>query len=179
MRRWPVGARHSGGCWQHWPRRQRGPGVRPVQHQCAVFRLRCSIQHHQPSNLIRRVGIIVSLPCSLRQPPVWGSYHRGFLQNHPAGPLDTTSATDVHEADPMGSFLFALVARRTLKAVKLAYPQVVPLASHDTYLIGSAPEVAAAFPTLIQSGEAIKLRPSLQKCQIYGTPDTPAFNAAP
>ena len=60
-----------------------------------------------------------------------------FFGHHPSGPIDITSASGVRQGDPLGSALFSLVARRTLKAVKTAHPRVHPIAyADDTYLVG-------------------------------------------
>ena len=99
---------------------------------------------------------------------VYGSPGQLVVDGAPADTQPLLSQTGVRQGDPLGPLLFALTMQKVLLQVCEAHPDIRAVAyADDTFLVGSADTVTAAFPTMCSEGADLGLAVQLAKCEAY------------
>ena len=101
---------------------------------------------------------------------------RLFVSGAPEGTAPIMSEQGVRQGDPLGTLYFCLTTQDQLETLSVLHPNVAPIAyTDDTFIQGSADDVADAFPALCDLAAEINLKVRLDKCAAYSTN---ALNAA-
>ncbi|CAI5968500.1 unnamed protein product [Closterium sp. NIES-64] len=92
------------------------------------------------------------------------------------GPILETlqSASGVRQGDPCGPFLYALTQQLAIHPTQQLHPSTfITSYADDTYIVGPAPDVFAAYNTLTSRLQPLGLTVQPSKCSLYGPSDIP------
>jgi hypothetical protein len=172
--------RHPGRGQKHCPRHQRRPMLRPSRHSGALPRLGERLHYHPSGRSLHRCGIPAPLSCSICEPNLRRSLQRKFFSPQPRQTLSVVYPHAEHvkwALSDLSCLLWRFNAH--LGPSILGTLPFTPLLMSMTHTSSDPGQLSPQpSPHLCSTELHIGLAPYLHKCAVYGTPGTPADEAA-